>query len=79
VQTKMDNDGKLSIIKKDDIKSKIGRSPDYSDAIMMRMYYELDKMEEIEEKEETVVFDEMSLLIDDDEYDEKDETYNSPY
>jgi len=70
----MDNDGKLSIIKKDDIKSKIGRSPDYSDAIMMRMYYELDKMEEIEEKEETVVFDEMSLLIDDDEYDEKDET-----
>ena len=32
-----------------------------------------------EKKEETVVFDEMSLLIDDDEYDEKDETYNSPY
>ena len=38
---KIDKDGKLAIIPKEKVKSIIGRSPDYSDAIMMRMYYEL--------------------------------------
>lgn len=33
---------KLNIMSKDDIKKKIGRSPDYSDALMMRMYFEID-------------------------------------
>jgi hypothetical protein len=33
---------KLNIISKDEIKKRIGRSPDYSDALMMRMYFELD-------------------------------------
>ena len=37
-----DKDGKLKLIPKDEIKELIGRSPDYSDAMMMRMYYELD-------------------------------------
>lgn len=37
----MDRDGKLQIMSKDEVKSMIGRSPDYSDALMMRMYYEL--------------------------------------
>lgn len=32
---------KITLITKDEIKSKIGRSPDYSDALMMRMYFEL--------------------------------------
>jgi len=36
----IDKDGKLQIIGKDDIKNLIGRSPDYSDAMMMRMYFE---------------------------------------
>ena len=45
----------------------------------MRMFYELDRMEELEEIKETVVFDEMSLIIYDDEYNEEDETSNSPY
>ncbi len=36
----IDSDGKLQIINKDDIKSIIGRSPDYSDCLMMRMYFE---------------------------------------
>ena len=27
----------------DEIKKKIGRSPDYSDALMMRIYFEVDK------------------------------------
>ena len=35
-----DKDGKLAIIGKDKVKLELGRSPDISDAIMMRMYYE---------------------------------------
>lgn len=40
-RTNMDKDTKLSILSKDKIKDLIGRSPDYSDALMMRCYYEL--------------------------------------
>ena len=36
----IDKDGKLQIISKEEIKAMIGRSPDYSDALMMRMYFE---------------------------------------
>jgi len=39
----MDKDNKLQILPKEVIKAIIGRSPDYSDTIMMRMYYEIDK------------------------------------
>lgn len=35
------NDGKLMIMSKKEIKAAIGRSPDYSDAMMMRMAFEL--------------------------------------
>ena len=34
---------KITLMSKDEIKKKIGRSPDYSDALMMRMYFTLDK------------------------------------
>ena len=37
-----DKDGKLKILGKEDIKEIIGRSPDYADALMMRMYFEFD-------------------------------------
>ena len=37
-----DKDNKLQMIPKDTIKSIIGRSPDYSDAMSMRMFYEID-------------------------------------
>ena len=37
-----DKDTKLQIIPKDTVKDIIGRSPDYSDALAMRMYYEID-------------------------------------
>lgn len=37
---KIDSDGKLQIISKEKVKELIGRSPDYSDALMMRMYFE---------------------------------------
>ena len=43
VRTKdADKDNKLQIISKDTVKAIIGRSPDYADALAMRMYYEID-------------------------------------
>lgn len=42
VRHKADEDGKLSIIPKKEIKDNLGRSPDYADTLMMRMYFELD-------------------------------------
>jgi phage terminase large subunit len=39
---KIDLDAKFQIISKDDIKAAIGRSPDYSDTLMMRMYFEIN-------------------------------------
>jgi|TARA_R110000744_G_scaffold378850_1_gene495647 hypothetical protein len=38
-----DKDGKLKLIPKEDVKITIGRSPDYSDAMAMRMYYEIEQ------------------------------------
>jgi len=38
-----DKDGVLKIVPKEEIKEKIGRSPDYADPFMMRMYFELKK------------------------------------
>lgn len=38
---KSDMDGKLKIIPKEQVKANIGHSPDYSDAFMMREYFEL--------------------------------------
>lgn len=37
-----DKDSKLSIIPKEDMKSNLGRSPDFADALMMRMFFEID-------------------------------------
>ena len=37
-----DKDNKLQIVPKDTIKAIIGRSPDFSDALAMRCYYEID-------------------------------------
>ena len=42
IKTKdIDKDRKLQIRPKDEIKEVLGRSPDYADALMMRMYFEL--------------------------------------
>ena len=38
-----DKDGKLAIEGKDVIKENIGRSPDYGDALMMRVYFDIKK------------------------------------
>jgi hypothetical protein len=42
-QYNMDKDGKKAVIPKDIVKETIGRSPDFSDALMMRMYFEYVK------------------------------------
>jgi hypothetical protein len=38
-------DGKNAVLKKEVVKDMIGRSPDYSDALMMRMWFELGRNE----------------------------------
>lgn len=43
----IDKDGKLAIIPKEKVKELIGRSPDFSDALMMRMYFELEHVVKI--------------------------------
>lgn len=40
-QDNLDKDGKVSIIKKETVKEMIGRSPDYSDMLMMREWFDL--------------------------------------
>jgi phage terminase large subunit len=40
-QYNMDKDGKRQILPKDKVKEVIGRSPDYSDTLMMREWFEL--------------------------------------
>ena len=40
-QKDIDGDGKLAVIPKEQMKRIIGRSPDYGDCLMFRMYYEL--------------------------------------
>lgn len=41
-QKDMDKDGKKMVVPKDQVKELIGRSPDFADALMMRMYFELE-------------------------------------
>lgn len=37
----MDKDGKLKILRKEEVKNNIGRSPDWSDMLMMRCYFDV--------------------------------------
>lgn len=46
----LDKDGKLRILPKAKIKENIGRSPDYRDMIMMRMYFELKPKKKVRSK-----------------------------
>lgn len=43
IKSSPSEDNKLKIISKDEVKSNIGRSPDWADALMMRMYFEINK------------------------------------
>ena len=43
-QRDMDKDGKKKIVSKDKVKEILGRSPDVSDMVMMRMYFEIKKV-----------------------------------
>ncbi|MBO7444188.1 MAG: hypothetical protein J6W16_03695 [Methanobrevibacter sp.] len=39
----VDTENKVKLESKEDMKKRLGHSPDYADAIMMRMYWELNK------------------------------------
>ncbi len=41
----VDKDGKFQVISKEEVKENIGRSPDFADCMMMRMYFELNSGE----------------------------------
>mgnify|MGYP007104128111 CR=1 FL=1 len=51
IQTELDNilvkdvesENKVKLEGKEELKKRLGHSPDYADAIMMRMYWELNK------------------------------------
>lgn len=78
VEIALDKDSKVMLIKKEDIIAKLGRSPDYADAMMMRMFYEIDKKSPIEETEEKENEDDpLDIFIDDDYEEEEDELH--PY
>lgn len=47
VQIDIDKDGPIKLIKKEELKKKIGRSPDEADSLMMRMWFELSWVTEI--------------------------------
>jgi len=44
----IDKDGKIFLLGKDKIKESLGRSPDFFDAIMMRMFFELEEEPDLE-------------------------------
>ena len=46
VREKVDQDGKIFMTSKDEIKKQIGRSPDYSDSFAYRMIFEIKQTEE---------------------------------
>jgi phage terminase large subunit len=46
-QKDADKDGKLAVIGKDDIKEMLGRSPDFGDAMMMRMMFAFSKTKSV--------------------------------
>lgn len=78
VELNLDKDWKIKIIKKEDIIMKLWRSPDYSDAMMMRMFYELDKRSPIVEIQEKENEDDPLGLFEEDETSEIEIEYN-PY
>lgn len=72
VEIDLDKDDKRKIIKKEDIKEKLWRSPDYSDALMFRCFYELEVLEDNNDnythKDETF-----------NPYKDDDEVWRNPY
>lgn len=68
VEMWLDQDSKIKIIKKEDIIAKLWRSPDFSDAMMMRMYYEVMKRESLveEEQEKDPTEDPLGIFKEDD-------------
>lgn len=91
VEIGLEKDAKISIIKKDAIIQKLGRSPDYADMVMMRMFYELYNAPDVtQEKQEEVNFNPFHTLSNedktldeiifwDDDYNEEDDFNDNPF
>jgi hypothetical protein len=81
VEVWLDQDWKTRIIKKEDMIAKLWRSPDCSDMLMMRMFFELDKIQPIEQSWDNISYEhEMDRLIFEDDSIEIDfEDIDNPY
>jgi hypothetical protein len=57
----VDSENKVKLESKEDMKKRLGHSPDFADAIMMRMYWELNKSSSPVTKTDviTINFDDM--------------------
>lgn len=77
VQIDIDKDGKIKLIKKDDIKVKLWRSPDYADALMMRMLYEVKKWSIVKPTQDIVR--EYDEILDFSPVDDDNDISNHPY
>lgn len=77
VEMGLDKDWKIKIIKKEDVIAKLWRSPDFSDAMMMRMFYEVSKREWIKEEEEVSKYEHPldEIIYKDDEIIEEEVTF----
>ncbi len=78
VEIGLEQDGKIKMIKKEDIIAKLGRSPDCADMVVMRMYYELRKYETDAIEEEVDDGDPLGIFSFDD-IEEDEEIVLSPY
>ena len=62
IKTKdIDKEGKLQLMPKEEVKEMIGRSPDYSDCLLMRMYYKIKNIgEQVYSEEEKLFYEKMA-------------------
>ena len=61
---KSDEDVKLAITPKKNIKENLGRSPDYADTLMMRMWFELNQLQDDDEDDDFVQGEEEAIYSD---------------
>ena len=64
VQVDIDKDSKIKIISKEDVKNKLWRSPDFSDTLMMRCYFNLVYWGIIEEEEIVIETKQRQVIYD---------------
>lgn len=57
----VDKEGKLQIVPKEEVKETIGRSPDYSDCLLMRMYFKIKNIgEQLYSEDDRLFYEKMA-------------------